>query len=458
MEKASQKQLSQGHHWLLWAAALGSFLPPFLGSSLNVALPVIGRELHATGLELGFIVNAFLIVAAGMLVPFARWADTSSRARIFALGLLGQALASAAAVFARSVPAMLLVRAGQGAAAAATFATAAALVTQMAPSKKKGKLLGANTAAVYLGLTLGPPAGGFLTEHLGWRSIFTASTALALAGWVLIRHGSDDRTVKAERKTPWNLWLFALGVSCVLGGLAMARVQQGFYALAVAGAAAVGLSFRVSTAPPVEPALFRNAAFTFSNLAALVHYAATFSVSLFLALYLQLVGGLSPRTTGLLLLAQPLLMALLSPGAGALSDRWEPRWVASAGMGLTVAGLLTLSPLRAQVSLSRVVLGLVLLGLGFALFSSPNTHAVMGQAPCELLAAASATLALSRLTGQAASLILASFFLPKGPLEACSVAGLVSGMRGHLLVASFFCVVGIGFSLARGRVHGGGSA
>lgn len=454
MQTASPAGFIQDHRPLLWATALGSFLPPFLGSSLNVALPVIGRELQATAFELGLIVNAFLIAAAGMLVPLGRWADACGRARVFTWGLLGQALCSAAAIFTRSVPALLLVRAAQGVAAAATLATAVALVAQVAPAGQKGKLLGANTAAVYLGLTLGPPTGGLLTQHLGWRSVFAASALLALAGWALARPWGREKSPREGVAQPASLWLFAAGVSLVLGGLAMTRVEGRFAALAAVGAIAVLLSFRGSSNLPVEPALFRNTAFTYSNLAALIHYAATFSVSLFLALYLQVVGGLSPKATGFLLLAQPLLMALLSPVAGSVSDRREPRWVASAGMALTAGGLLVLSFAQARVSLLQVISGLALLGTGFALFSSPNTHAVMGQAPSKLLSAASATLALMRLTGQAGSLVLASFFLPAASLDTQAGKLLVPGMQANLWVASLLCLVGMAFSLARGNVHG----
>lgn len=443
---------------VLWAAAVGSFLPPFLGSALNVALPAIGRELHSSAWELALVVNAFLIAAAGALLPLGRWADASGRARVFSLGLFWQMVGCTAAIFAHSVVALSLIRAGQGVAAAATFATATALVAQNAPAGKRGRFLGANTAAVYLGLTVGPPLGGLLTQHLGWRSVFVASAALAAVGWVWVRPWARPEVVEHGHTPAGRLWLFAAGVACLLGGLAMARAHPGFFVLAAVGAAGVAASLGSPQNRPLDRALFSNPAFVFSNLAALVHYAATFSVALFLGLYLQLVGGLSPQTTGLLLLVQPLLMAALSPVAGFFSDRWEPRWVASAGMALTAAGLGTLSLLRSDLSLKRVVAGLVLLGVGFALFSAPNTHAVMGQAPPPLLSAASATLALARLAGQAGSLVLASFFLPKGTLAAEGAGSLVFGMRGHLLVAAFLCVVGIGFSLARGQVHGGGQS
>ncbi|MGC8916817.1 MAG: MFS transporter [Thermoanaerobaculum sp.] len=438
----------------LWVAGVASFLTPFMGSSLNVALPVLGRELAATPLHLTWIVNAFLITAAGALIPLGQLADAWGRARVLTLGLGAQALCSLAAAWAPSVGLLVAARALQGVAGAATFATAVALVSQLAPPGQRGKLLGANTALVYLGLTLGPPAGGWLAERWGWRSIFTVTAGIALAGALAGQSQVSPASDSPRNSTVAGSWVFAPAVSTTLAGLALARADARFLFLTLVGLVGVGLSFILSAVPPLPSVLFRNLAFVCSNLAAFLHYAATFSVSLLLALYLQLVGGFSPKTTGLVLLAQPLFMALLSPLAGSLSDRFEPRWVASFGMALTALGLLALSGAKAAVSLPLVASGLVLLGVGFALFSSPNTHAIMSQAPVSLLSSASAILALSRLSAQAVSLVLASVFLPRASLHGGEAARLlIPGMRADLRATAALCLVGIAFSLARGKVH-----
>jgi MFS family permease len=202
---------------------------------------------------------------------------------------------------------------------------------------------------------------------------------------------------------------------------------------------------------------FRNAVFAFSNLAALINYSATFAVTFLLSLYLQYIQGLSPLAAGTVLVAQPVVMALGSPFAGRLSDRKEPQLIASAGMAITAASLAALAFLREGWPLSVIGLELALLGLGLALFSSPNTNAVMSSVEKRYYGLASATLGTMRLTGQMFSMAIATFvlsvFLGNVRIGPEHHLALLQSMRVLFAVFALLCTAGIIASLARGKVR-----
>jgi Na+/melibiose symporter-like transporter len=236
-------------------------------------------------------------------------------------------------------------------------------------------------------------------------------------------------------------------------------------ALSGAGLVVIGLALlagfvaweRRAAHPLLDMALFaQNRVFAFSNLAALINYAATFAVGFLLSLYFQSVRGLSAQATGALLAAQPLVQAGLSPFAGRLSDRVDPRLVASSGMGLIVVGLALLAFVGPATSAGFVIACLVLLGAGFALFSSPNTNAVMASVERRSYGVASATLAAVRLVGQMlsmglASLVLAVFVGREAVAPGRATAGFVTGLRVAFALYALVCVAGVFASLARGR-------
>ncbi len=202
----------------------------------------------------------------------------------------------------------------------------------------------------------------------------------------------------------------------------------------------------------------RNAVFALSNLSALINYAATYALSFLLSLYLQYIKGLSPRTAGLIMLAQPLMMAAFSPLAGRLSDRIEPRIVASAGMAMSAAGLFLTAFLTSQSSLAVIVAILLLCGLGFALFSSPNTSAIMGSVPPRQYGVASATTGIMRLIGQMLSMgiaaLIIALYVGEVEITATQHPAFLRAFRAGFFLCAGLCCVGILASLGRGNVHG----
>jgi MFS family permease len=346
------------------------------------------------------------------------------------------------------------------------FATGVAMLTSAYPPGKRGRVLGINVSATYLGLSLGPFLGGFLTQRLGWRSIFALNACLGLvvAGLVFTRVKGDWAEARGDRFDGTGAMILAGGLVALMMGLG--RLPGGMGALLAATGLAVLAAFIIwetkAPSPLLDIGLFRrNTVFAFSNLAALINYSATTASGFLLSLYLQEIKGLTPQQAGLVLIAQPAMMALFSPLAGRLSDRVEPRNLASTGMAVSAAGLFMLTGLGAGTPTSLVVAALLVLGFGFALFSSPNTNAVMGAVEKRSLGVASAVLGTMRLTGgmlsMGAAMLIFNLFIGKVRITPEVHPQFLSASRIAILFFAVLCVGGVFASHARGRLRGGGS-
>lgn len=446
----------------LMVAVGGSFLNPFMGSSINIALPVIGREFAMDAVLLGWVATAFLLMAAMCLLPFGRLADIRGRKRVYAWGVAIYTLCSAVCALAPSSGWLIAGRALQGLGSAMMFGTGMAILTSVFPPEERGRVLGINVAAVYLGLSLGPVVGGMLTQHLGWRSVFWINVPLGLAilACVFWKLEGEWAGARGERFDLGGTLLYGLSLVALLYGGSRLPSPAGVWPVALGVLGLIGFVLweqRVGF-PLLNIGLFRNnLAFAFSNLAALINYSATSAVGFLLSLYLQYLRGLSPQSAGLVMVAQPLVMAACSPLAGRLSDRVEPRTVASVGMGLTVTGLGLLTALDAQTSWAYLVAVLLILGLGFALFSSPNANAVMSSVAPRFYGVASAALGTMRLTGNMLSMGVAMAILgaSMGRVQIAPEHQERFLDSLHLICTLFalLCLGGIFASLARGKIR-----
>jgi len=451
---------------VLAVTTLASFLTPFMGSSVNVALPAIGREFGLGALGLSWVATSYLLAAAMLLVPFGKLADLRGRTPVFLGGMTLYTAASLLCALAGSAGQLVAARVLQGTGGAMVFGTSVAILTASFPPAQRGRVLGINVAAVYLGLSLGPSVGGLLTEHLGWRSVFAVNVA---AGTLtsLVAAFNLPRDARPPSGAPFD-WpgavLYSVGLAAVVSGFSRLPGWLGVV-LFTAGASALALFVRRERSiadPLLDVRLFsRNRVFAFSNLAALINYAATYAVGFLLSLYLQNVRGLGAKAAGVLLVAQPLVQAAVSPFAGRLSDRVAPRTLASAGMAVIVGGLAFLSFLDAGTGMAWVAGMLAVLGVGFGLFSSPNTSAVMGSVERQDYGVASATLATMRMTGQAFSMGIAMLVFALAAGSGASGRGLfLVGVRACFATFAALCVGGVLASLARGEsgqpAEGGG--
>ncbi len=440
-----------------------SFITPFLGSSVNVALPTINADFAVPDeVLLGWVVTGFLLSAAVFVVPFGRIADTFGRKKIFVMGLWIIVVSSLFCSISTSVQMLIASRVVEGFGSAMIFGTGIAILTQTFPAKERGSVLGINVAIVYLGSSTGPFLGGIITQHAGWRLIYAGIMIYALLAALLAQRSLKEewQCGEAEHFDIAGTVLYGMMLFALIFGLSLIPDMAGAYLLVLAAMImVVFLRWELKTENPiVKIDVFRNNyVFLFSNLAALINYSATFGVGFLMSLYLQYMKGYDPQTAGLVLVAQPIVQAIFSPLAGRLSDRIEPRVVASAGMGLCVMGLAQFAFLTPETSLETIFASLVFLGLGFALFSSPNTNAIMSSVDLCDYGMASGMVSTMRLIGQMMSLGIVMFTLSviMGHVEIApeQLDKLMVSIKVAFGIFAGLCVMGTIFSLARGNLQ-----
>jgi EmrB/QacA subfamily drug resistance transporter len=441
---------------------MAAFLTPFLGSSINIALPSVGQEFSADPIMLGWVAMGFLLSAAIFVVPFGRIADIYGRRMVFIAGLCIVVVSSLFCSISSSLLMLVVSRVVEGFGSAMLFGTSIAILTSAFPAKERGKVLGINVAVVYSGLSLGPFLGGIITQYAGWRSIYglTMVYSLLIALLALWKLNDEWRCAETEPFDYAGCVLYGAMLFALMYGLSLMPDMDGAYWL-VAGL--LGLVLFIwwdmrHKNPVIKLRMFRNnVTFTFSNMAALINYSATFAVSFLLSLYLQNIKGFEPQMAGFILVAAPVVQALFSPMTGRLSDRVEPRIVASAGMGLCIVGLALFAFLTPDTPLALVIAGLMLLGLGFALFSSPNTNAIMSSVDKCDYGVASGMVSTMRLIGQMVSLGIAmltfSVIMGRAELTPGQNDVLMSSIRVAFIIFAFLCVAGMFASMARGNLR-----
>jgi len=447
---------------ILMVACLASFLVPYTGSSITVALPAMAAQFHVDAVTLGWITSAYIISAAVFIVPFGRYADIVGRRKIFLLGVLIFTLASFACAFAPTEDILIAFRLLQGLGGAMLFATSVAIVTQVYGPGERGAALGLTIATVYAGLSLGPFLGGVLTDHFGWPAIFLVNVPLGLMtiGLTLkgVRHEWADAA--GEQFDYYGAVIYAAMLFSAIYGLLILPDPTGI-AWIVAAIPCAGIFWwweKRSGSPLIDLSVFSdNRTFVFSNIAAMINYGATYGVGVLLSLYLQYIQGFSAETAGLILVAQPVVQMLFSPVAGKLSDRIEPRIVSTIGMAITMLGLSFFIFLTPTTPLFVIVISLMVLGLGYGLFSSPNTNAIMSSVEKRHLGIASGMVATVRSLGQLLSMAIAMFlfaiFIGPAAITPAVYPALLTSVTVAFAVFTGLCVIGIAASYVRGTIH-----
>ncbi|MDR1183163.1 MAG: MFS transporter [Coriobacteriales bacterium] len=482
-------------HTTLFIAMATSFVIPFAGSSLSIAIPFIGEEFRAAVTSLSWVISAMMLTNIALSVPFGRFADLWGKRRVLNVGLLIFSAGTLAGAFAPTLAFLIALRVVQGVGGAMIVATNMAILMDVFPARERGRVLGLAVMCTYIGLSLGPVLGGLITHNLGWRAVFVMTATVTLITFVAAFVGRPRLpkgvaapvspatpaapTPSVASATPVALATPAAAppatpaapvaispVSIILYMTAMLSFMYGFtvfaqhiYSYFFLGAGLILFVLfawhesRVAS-PVIEVRLFKgNRNYVFSNLAALLNYAATFALGYILAIYLEVVKGYQPDIAGLILVAQPVLMAIVSPIAGRLSDRWSPFKISSIGMAICALSMLSFLFVSQDSPLIHVVVNLMVVGFGFGVFSSPNTNAVMSCVSNRDFSVANSILNTMRSVGQVSSMaiitIVTHFTVGNALIEEAGAAGIMRTFNTTFIVFAVICAAGVLLSLNR---------
>lgn len=448
--------------FILIITMLGSFLTSFMSSSINIALPSIGKEFSIDAILLSWISTAYLLSITIFLIPFGKIADTHGRKKIFTYGVYIYCISSLFSTISFSAFFLIILRILQGIGSAMIFSTGIAILSSVYSLGERGRALGINVASIYFGLSLGPPLGGILTQYFGWRSIFILNAILCLIIIFLIFQKMRVEWIveKREKFDFIGFIIYSFALIMIIYGFSSLSLILGLW-LVLIGLIGIFVFIiwekRIEN-PMMNINLFKNnLTFTFSNLAALINYSATFAISFLLSFYLQYIKRLDPQSAGLILLSQPITQAIFSPFAGKISDKIEPRVIASIGMMLITIGLSFFIFLNEETTLEFIIFNLFLLGFGFALFSSPNTNAIMSSVEEKFYGIASAMLATMRSIGQTfsmgISMLVFAMYMKGLPIIEEYYSLFLESMKLLFIIFTILCFIGIFASLARGKIQ-----
>ncbi|MDY0275133.1 MAG: MFS transporter [Desulfomicrobium sp.] len=450
----------QSHLAALAAAAVASFLVPFMLSAVAILLPAIQFELGATAVELSWVVGSYILTLATILLPVGRLSDIYGRRRTFMWGTTVFVFFSLCVSLVWSVQSLIVMRALQGIGAAMILSTATAIVTEIYPQDKRGRALGILAACVYLGLSIGPLVGGFISDLAGWRAVFFVGLPPGIVCWFLAyRLQGEWRPSRGENFDLLSGILYGVFVLCCVKGLTGLDHPQIGIPLLI-GALIAGILFirrsQIIPYPLMKMALFtHNRVFAMSSLATLINYSSTHAVGFLLSLYLQVAKGFSPMHAGLILIIQPVVQSFLSPVAGMLADRFDPSKLASLGMGLCVVGLVGMYGVNIDTNLWTIGLILALMGMGFALFAAPNMTVIMSSVEPRDYSIASSLVATMRTFGMSLSMgvitVVFGLKLHGQPVAPDTVPGFLASMEIIFAFCAVLCVVGVFCSLVRSR-------
>ena len=450
---------------VLIAAALGSSIAPFMVSAFIVALPAIGKEFSAGTEVLGWVTSVFFLAAAVFLVPIGRIADNSGIKRVFTAGIGVYVVSALLCILAPDITFLIFARFVTGIGAGMIFGTSIALISLVYPESERGKAIGINVMAMAVGFLLGFFLGGFLTFYLGWRSILivTIPPGLFVVALILTRLRGECEVPKKRQHDLPGMVLFASTVLFLMAGFSLLPRSSGAALLVAGGIALVlfVLQERRAATPLLRLGeLVRNRIFVRANITALLFNISNFAIIFLVSLYLQSVRVIDARVAGIILLVPIIFMAGLSSYAGRLSDRIPPRFVVGAGAGLTTLSLFILTFIGEDTPISLVIVSLILMGSGIALFQSPLVRTLLGSVPREMFGVSSGMVETMRLAGMTVSIAIALIIFTVAGSSA-SAASLPAGVflaSLHttfplLLVISLFAF-GMALTLTRSEEQG----
>lgn len=441
---------------ILIVGILVSFLTPFVRSSINLALPALAVEFDLSGVFLTWISTVYLLVNAILYIPFGRIGDIYGRKRIFQYGLIIFTISSFISAFSISGEMFLFFRILQAIGNAMIFANLNAMISSAFPENERGRAFGITSMSVFVGLIIGPILGGAITEIVGWRTLFYLDTIIGIiAAYAITRFKHDWIDAEGEKLDILGSFLLGISLIAIIYGFSNLTHKYSLFLL-IGGIIALSLFYLVQkrvSFPLINLDLFKSRSFTFGNITAFINYGAFVSVGFILSLYLQYLKGYSPLTAGLIVSIQSIMMVIVSPFAGRLSDKIDPGNVSTAGMVLTTIGVALMTLINFENAPYLGIISLIIFGAGIGLFYSSNTKVVMSSVDKNYFGIASATLSnirsMGQIFGMGIVLLIMSTILGNAQIMPSNYSQLIISLRLSLVALAVLSAIGIFTSILK---------
>ena len=447
---ASALLAEENRKWItLGAVSFGLFMIMLDNTVVNVALPSIGRDLHVSVSSLEWVVTAYALTFAALLITGGKLGDLFGRRRIFVIGIAIFTLSSLACGLAPTAGFLIGARAVQGVGAAMMNPASLSIITATFPPRERGQAIGIWAGVSAMALAIGPLIGGLIVENINWNWIFFINVPVGVAGIVVSRlvikesrDTSHEQSIDVPGLVTSSAGLFALTYALIEGnahGWTSPEIV-GLFAAAVVLLVAFVVLERYQRLPMLDLSLFRIGSFTGSNLVAMLVSLGMFGVFFFVSLYIQNILGWSPTQAGASFLPMTLLIIVVAPIAGKLSDRVGSRWLMGAGMTLVSISLLFYQRVGLHSTFWTLLPAMLLGGVGMAMTMSPMTAAAMSSVPVDKAGVGSGVLNSFRQLGGSLGIalmgaILASY-LTVSPRSPEAPQQFVNGLHAALLVAA----------------------
>ncbi len=447
--------------WVLISIGAGTFMSALDISVVNTVLPVVNQTMHSDIATVEWVVIIYLLLVSGLLPGFGRLGDIRGHKPVYIGGFFVFILSSVLCGLSRSVLALIAFRALQSLGAAMLSANSPAILTKSFPASQRGQALGMQATMTYLGLTVGPSLGGWLTHKYGWPSVFFINLPVGLLALLLsYKSIQADGGKKLSERFDWKgAALFMAGLISLLLGLNQGHNwgwgSPAILSLLASAAIMLGLFVMVErrvVTPMLDLSLFRTRLFSLSVASAVINYICVYSITFLMPFYLLQGRAWNPAEAGLILSAQPIVMAVVAPISGTLSDRIGARLPVVLGMAILACGLALLAQLSATTPVPYIVTALAITGLGIGIFISPNNSALMGAAPHNRQGIAAGLLATSRNVGMVLGVGLAGAVFTTVLAQGGAVQNthLFPAIQAGFTVAAGVAVLGFVVSAVRG--------
>lgn len=453
--------------WLaITGIGMGVFMATLDASIVNISLPTLVDTFQTSLATIQWVVLSYVLVLTTLMLGAARLGDMYDKKKLYLGGLTVFTIGSLLCGLSPSVEWLIGFRALQGLGAVFMQALGSAMVTESFPANERGRALGVMGSTVSVGIAVGPPLGGLLIGLLGWQAVFWVNVPVGILTWIIASRfvPSSQPARKGQRFDATGALILLVTMGSYASGMTLGQAL-GFrtpFVLALLAAGLAGLATFIAVErrirhPMVDLSMFRNPLISANLLMGFLVFL-VLSGGFIMPFFLQNVLGYSTQMVGLLLMANPIVMGLVAPLAGSLSDKFGSRVISLVGLVIMTAACLFMSTLRADMSALEVVLRLIPLGLGFGIFQSPNNNAIMGAAPRERLGVVSGLVSLSRTLGNTTGLpLMGSIFTAhvlavSGAASGQDVtsappAALLSGVANTYLVAVFFVLAAIALAV-----------